>query len=215
MARSPKTPKFKAFNSYPNCYGPNQDEPREIWDWLDDSRPLVLEIGCGKAELSLELAKRHPAKNFIGIDLKADRLYAAASTAIDEGLTNMAFIQTDTRRLSDYLDDGSVTAIWLTFPDPYPKDRQAKHRLSGGQFLPLYHKLLRDKGRLHFKTDSLQLFDWSLDELETQKKLFKVDFKTDNLHAEASHEDAKVITFYEQQFLDKGLKTCYLVAKKV
>lgn len=215
MARSPKTPKFKAFNSYPNCFGPKQDEDRRWQEYLDDTKPLILEIGCGKAELSIELARKNPAKNYIGIDLKADRLYVAASYAIENEIDNIAFIQMHVQNALDYFALQSIDEIWLTFPDPYRKDRQAKHRMTGRNFLKLYHDLLKPRGVLNFKTDNKTLFEWSLDELKSQSKLFKLKFCTNDLHAEKDYDDAKIITTYESRYLSGGIKTNYFKALKI
>jgi tRNA (guanine-N7-)-methyltransferase len=136
-----------------------------------------------------------------------------ASTALEEGLTNIAFIQADTKQLIDVFKEGSVDEIWLTFPDPYPKDRQAKHRMTGQNFVKLYHKLLKPGGIFHFKTDDRQLFAWSLGELATDR-LLELNFQTDSLHDEAGHDEAKILTFYEKRFLAEGLKTNYLRATK-
>lgn len=211
MARTAKTPRYNAFNSYVNCFGEktqNQDRWRE---YLDDAKPLFLELGCGRAEVTLANARWHPEANFIGVDLKADRLWRPAKTSLEEKLTNTAFIQDNILNIEQYFNEAEVDGIWITFPDPFPKDRQIKHRMFNRNFLDIYKKLLKKEGSIRFKTDNDALFEWVLEYLGEQKDVV-IDHIEKDLHASDLSEELKTETTYEKKFRAIGLQTKYLAA---
>ncbi len=210
MARTAKTPKYDEFAKFSNTYVFDEESKRA--DYFPNERPLILELGCGKAEPTLEFAKKYPKKNFIGIDLKADRLWRPAKTTLAEGLNNVVFIKMHMRFLDKAFAKQSVKEIWLTFSDPYPKDRQAKHRMTHPIFLNLYKKILEPGGKMYFKTDDRDLFEWSIAQFAHDSEITIEDVLLD-LHSDKSvNEDAKVITYYEQKFIDEGkkIKFCQL-----
>lgn len=207
MARRAKTPKYEEFDSFPNTYVFYEDT--ECHQYFTDSKPLTLELGCGKAEPSMEFAKKYPDKNFIGVDIKGDRLWRPAKNALAEGLENVVFLKMHMRFLDKAFRENSVDEIWLTFSDPFPKDRQAKHRLTHPKFLEMYKKILKPGGTIHFKTDDSNLFQWSLENFveDEDMNLGLVSF---DLHEDDNApEDAKVKTFYEAKFLKQGKKIKY------
>jgi tRNA (guanine-N7-)-methyltransferase len=163
ITRRRKKWKFAHFNAYPNCFSfdKNEDLIIKIKEYLPKNRPIVLELAAGTAQFSLELAKRHPDQNFIAIDIKSDRLYTSAKRALEEGIANIAFVRMPISKIGEVFKEKSVDIIWLTFPDPYPRKRSAKHRLSHPSFLQYYRKILMSTGKLYFKTDNRDLFLWS------------------------------------------------------
>ncbi|PLS82070.1 tRNA (guanosine(46)-N7)-methyltransferase TrmB, partial [Candidatus Saccharibacteria bacterium] len=151
----------------------------------------------------LELARRHPEKRFVAIDVKADRLYAGARDAIKEGIANIIFIRSHVSQLETIIPNQSLNEVWVTFSDPYPKGRQAKHRLTHPHFLAIYQQLLVPEGLMHFKTDNLGLFHWSLEQfIAKQLQLSNLTF---DLHQSNSPDEYKIMTTYERRFVAEGL----------
>jgi len=206
ITRKRKKWKFAHFDSYKNCFAFGRDEDgaklrKLLTNYFSGSwgqRPLVLELAAGNAQFSLELARRNPDKNFIAIDIKSDRLYTSARRALEEGLENIAFVRMHMNDLGRLFIEKSVNEIWLTFPDPYPKKRDAKHRLSDKLFLQQYRKILKDTGSLRFKTDNRDLFLWSLEQFVAEK--WQITELTFDLHESSLAEEYRIMTYYEQKF---------------
>jgi len=207
VARTPKTPKYEEFKKFTNTFEFGEDSKRV--DYFSDKKPLVLELGCGKAEPTLAFAKKYPNKNFAGIDLKADRLWRPAKTALSERLENVVFIKMHMRFLNEAFKKNSIDEIWLTFSDPYPKERQAKHRLTHPSFLALYKKVIKPGGKIYFKTDDRALFDWSIAQFAHDPEIVIEDISFDLHRDEGVTEDAKIVTYYESRFIEEGLKINY------
>lgn len=209
MARVAKTPLYEGFNSAVNCFG---EKTTNKWDWkkyFGDTKPLYLELGCGKAEVTLALARLYPKNNYFGIDLKADRLWRPAKQSLAEGLANTAFMQTNILAIEQYFAPKSINGIWITFPDPFPKKRQAKHRMINRNFLDIYKKLLINDGVVRFKTDNQALFFWAIELLVAQKDV-QLDTLLFDLHAAEVPNEFKAITTYEQKFMEKGQPIYYV-----
>ncbi len=194
MARTSKIPRYEAFNKADNAYGPRAQDPKLWRTKLDQEIPLNLELGCGKAEVSLALAQKYSEENFIGVDLKADRLWKASVIAKDLQLDNVAFIQADILTLDEFIRPDTVKMIWLTHPDPYPKDRHAKHRMLNRNFLDQYKKALQTDGFVRFKTDNANLFAWAKEILGEQ----------------SDDEDLVIETNFTKKYRDKGVPIKYL-----
>lgn len=209
IIRKRKKWKFAHFSSYENCFELNQGADAELLksklrNFLPKGKPLVLELAAGSGQFAFELARRHPEQNFIAVDIKSDRLYTGAKQALETGQTNIAFLRLQMHGLSEVFDRGSVEEIWLTFPDPFPKKRSAKHRLTYRQFLKIYRGLLTKKGTLKFKTDNRQLFLWSLEQFVGQK--WRINELSFDLHESDLPDDYKIPTVYERKFIDLGEK---------
>ena len=211
MSRVAKLPQYAAFNDLANCYGRFQSHQQRLDDWLGDQQ-LMLEVGAGKADLSLTFAKNNPDWQVIALDRKSDRLFKAARAT---KLTNLAFLQTDLGNLDDLVDfTGRVDLLWLTFPDPYPKKRDIKHRLSQPAFMAIYHKLLVSGGLLRLKTDHHQLFEYSQQVIEADPQ-FSIAKRSLNLHQELDlPQDATTLTTYEKQFLADKKPIYYLEVRQ-
>ncbi|HPV56712.1 MAG TPA: tRNA (guanosine(46)-N7)-methyltransferase TrmB, partial [Tenuifilaceae bacterium] len=126
-------------------------------DYFKNSNPIVLELGCGKGEYSVGLAKMFPEKNFIGADIKGARLWRGAKTAVEEKMSNVAFIRTRIEHIASFFAPEEVDEIWVTFPDPQPREKKSKKRLTSSRFLNHYAKFLKPNGIVHLKTDSQAL----------------------------------------------------------
>lgn len=209
MARR-KEMKKAAYRELPNCFA-QPDHLAGKWDTVfGNDHPITFELGCGKAAFSYEMARRHPERNFVGVDLKMDRMWKPATQALDEGLTNLAFLFSHLMQLPDKIAPSEADELWITFPDPYPKNKQAKHRMLNPPFLRQYQRVLRPEGHIHYKTDNLELFHFSL-EVFVREGTLRFHELTFDLHAdERIHPDVKIQTDYERQFIEMGKPINYV-----
>jgi tRNA (guanine-N7-)-methyltransferase len=180
-------------------------------EFFGNDHPITLELGCGKGEYAVGLARRFPERNFIGIDIKGARMYTGAKQARDEGLTNVAFVRTNIELIEHFFAHGEVAEIWITFPDP--QMRKERKRLTGTRFLELYRRLLTPGGRIRLKTDSPFLYTYT--SLVTAHNHLPVEASTDDLYSAPESTDLpealrSIRTFYEQQWLDRGLSIKYI-----
>lgn len=176
-------------------------------DYFHNSGPIVLELGCGKGEYTVGLARRYPDKNFIGIDIKGARMHTGACAARDEGLANAAFIRTNIELLDSFFAPGEVSEIWITFPDPQMK--KVRKRLTSTTFLNLYRKVLRPGGMIRLKTDSPFLYTYT--RLLTQLNGLTPETDTDDLYNSGIDDDIlQIRTYYERQWLARGLTIKYI-----
>jgi tRNA (guanine-N7-)-methyltransferase len=174
-----------------------------------NSNPIVLELGCGKGEYTIGLARQFPGKNFIGIDIKGARLWRGAKTAMEQQMPNVAFVRTRIEIINSFFAENEVDEVWLTFPDPQPRQAKALKRLSSSRFLSKYRGFLRPGGVVHLKTDSLGLHRYTR-ALAEQNGL-TIHACTENLYETmATDPILSIKTFYEQQFLGKGMPITYI-----
>ncbi|WP_139921988.1 tRNA (guanosine(46)-N7)-methyltransferase TrmB [Hymenobacter sp. DG01] len=135
-------------------------------EFFRNPNPITLEVGCGKGEYTVGLAERYPERNFLGLDIKGERIWRGSTRAESLGLTNVGFLRTRAHDLLTHFALGELHEIWITFPDPRPRDRDIKRRLTAPRFLDLYQQVLRPGGLVHLKTDNEGLFDFSLETLQ-------------------------------------------------
>jgi tRNA (guanine-N7-)-methyltransferase len=171
--------------------------------------PLILELGCGKGEYTVGLARHYPQKNFIGLDIKGARMWSGAKSAQVEGLTNVAFLRTRIDFINSFFAHNEVDEIWITFPDPQAKQRRQKKRLSGARFLNMYRAFLKDGGRIHLKTDNLELYEDTL-RLALYNDLDVEQNSADVYSEDWNDERVTIQTYYEKSFLAEGIKIKYL-----
>ncbi len=184
--------------------------------YFKNNHDLVVELGCGKGEYSNGLARFFPKKNFLGVDIKGDRLVAGGMVAEKEGLNNVAFLRIPLSRMEDFFEEEEIDEIWITFPDPRPKDRDEKKRLTNPYFLEKYGKLLKKGGVLHLKTDSESLFEYSLEILEGLKLDWRIEKLTRDLYQSPYLNDHYGIkTRFEGIFSEKGYSIKYLSITKI
>lgn len=180
------------------------------------AQPITLELGCGKGEYAIALGQRYPDRNFVGVDVKGARLWRGARTVEDEGIDNVAFLRIKIEFVHHFFAPGEVEEIWLTFSDPQPKDKKETKRLSGKHFLKRYARFLKPGGLIHLKTDSVFLYQATLETIADGGH--KIHFDTANLYGEGIHrlesddmrELLQVKTFYEQMFLRQHMPIHYL-----
>ena len=154
--------RFEAIKHFPNVLEYPKDMPGKWTEFFKNNGAITLELACGKGEYAVGLGKMHPNANYIGIDIKGNRIWRGAKTALDEGLTNVAFIRSHIDKITDYFNKGEISEIWITFPDPQLRGSRAKKRLTHPRFLRLYQKILQKGGLVHLKTDSPDLYQFTL-----------------------------------------------------
>lgn len=204
ISRKRKKYRFALFANSPLCF--------EHAGWDSTWRPDIVEVGAGTGLFAVGMAEQFPDKKIAAIDVKADRLQKGARLAAEKGLTNVRFLRTRADLLPEAVMQGSVEAVWVTFPDPFPRTRSAKRRLTHPKFLALYAHALRPGGSLCFKTDSHALFTWSLEQLVNERwQLRELSF---DLHAASFAAVYKIQTTYEQRFLGHGLPIHFVRADK-
>ncbi len=178
-------------------------------DFFKNDHPLVLELACGKGEYALGLGKMHPEKNYIGIDLKGNRIWVGAKKALQESMTNIAFIRSHIDKITDYFWPGEVSEIWITFPDPQLRMSRAKKRLTHPKFLRLYKQFLAQDGLIHLKTDSPVLYEFTKKVIEINK-LETVEDLSDLASFNNLKEELKIQTHYEALDISGSHKIFYL-----
>jgi len=170
---------------------------------------LVLELGCGKGEYTVALARKYPAKNFIGVDIKGARIWVGATDALQNHLTNVAFLRTRIEFIRSCFEQGELSEIWITFPDPQPQQSRENKRLTSERFLRSYREILQPEGIIHLKTDSESLFDFTCKIVESNH--FRVLACTNDLYNSGYVDDIlSVQTHYEKLFMNKGFTIKYL-----
>jgi tRNA (guanine-N7-)-methyltransferase len=182
-------------------------------EFFRDQQPITIELACGRGEYTLGLARLFPDRNFIGVDIKGDRLWKGSSLAIQEGLTNVGFLRTFIHDLNNYFDIDEIDEIWLTFPDPRPKEREEKRRLTSKRFIESYKDILKPDGWFKFKTDNTELFDYTLAELAKRSDIDSLVYTYDLSDSEMLADHFDIRTRYEQLFVEKGEKVKYLKFK--
>ncbi|HKL39062.1 MAG TPA: tRNA (guanosine(46)-N7)-methyltransferase TrmB [Cryomorphaceae bacterium] len=183
--------------------------------FFGNDNPITVELGCGKGEYTLALARKYPERNFIGMDVKGARIWRGSKTAEEEGLPNVAFVRTKIEFINFVFEFNEVSEIWLTFSDPQVKDKKGTKRLSGWAFLKRYGKLLKKDGLIHVKTDSQIFYDSTLETIEEGgHQLLKANAdiygKGWNEFNEEEQEILAVKTFYEKKWLAIGKTIKYL-----
>lgn len=172
-----------------------------------NDRPVVLELGCGKGEYTVGLARLFPDKNFIGVDIKGARMWSGAKESLESGLGNVAFLRTSIELIGSFFAPGEVSEIWLTFPDPQMK--KVNKRLTSTRFMRLYRQILTEEGVIHLKTDSRFLYTYTCEMVKANR--YPVQYSTDDLYAsDADDPVLSIRTYYEQQWLDRGLNIQYI-----
>lgn len=200
-------------HQYPFARLQNEGFPlRGRWheEFFHNDNPIVLELGCGKGEYTVGLARRRPDVNYIGIDIKGARMWTGACMARNENLTNVSFIRTDIELIPHFFAPGEVSEIWITFPDPQMK--KVRKRLTGTRFMELYRKVLRPDGLIHLKTDSPFLYTYT--RLMTALNHLPVVTDCADVHSDpvlSQDEILRIRTHYEQQWIERGLAIKYLL----
>ena len=216
MAKN-KLKKFDDLKGYQNVFEPKIDHLKKSnsfkgkWNesFFQNTNPIVLELGCGKGEYSVGLAKKYPNINFIGVDVKGARIWQGATQALDQGLKNVCFLRTRIEFIECFFEANEVDQIWITFPDPQIKKKRAKNRLTHPIFLERYRQFLNLNGQIHLKTDSQFLHGYTLGIIEGNNHVLE-DADHDVYNAKVKRENLHIKTHYEKLFLAKGMEITYL-----
>lgn len=210
-----KLQKFAEMKTFPNVFQypysvassvPFDMKGRWKQDYFHNDRPIILELGCGKGEYTVGLARQCPDINFIGVDIKGARMYTGAKEALDDGLANVAFLRTNIEIIDRFFGDNEVEALWLTFSDPQMKN--PRKRLSSSYFLERYRHFLVDNGVINLKTDSNFLFTYT--SLLVEKNNLPLIYKSNNIHSaqplpDALRQPLEIQTYYERQWMERGI----------
>lgn len=172
--------------------------------------PITLEIACGKGEYTVGLAERFPERNYIGVDIKGARLHKGAKDALAMNLNNAAFLRTKVELLPIFFAEGEIDEIWITFSDPFPKDRHEKHRLTAPNFLEIYRKICKPRATIHLKHDDPNFFEYTLSVLDQEN--IKPNIVERDIHNEGSAFSylTEIVTHYEKMHLQDGRRINYL-----
>ena len=213
-----KLAKFEDMASYENVlqypYSVVEHVPFEMqghWreQYFHNQNPIVLELGCGKGEYTVELAKLYPETNFIGVDIKGARMWTGATQALKEGLKNVAFLRTNIEIIERFFSEDEVQEIWLTFSDPQMKN--PRKRLTSTYFMERYRKFLIDGGIIHLKTDSNFLFTYTTYMVEHNH--LPIEYRTEDLYGQSSIFNSQLLTiqtYYESMWIARGLNIKYM-----
>ena len=214
-----KREKFAEFESFQNCItlfweNLNKGFPlKGKWhkEHFKNQKPIVLELGCGKGEYTIGLAQKHPEKNFIGVDIKGNRIWTGAKQATESKMENVAFIRTKIDFIDYCFEENEVDDIWITFPDPQPQSPRAKQRLTHKLFLDRYKKFLKKGGLVHLKTDSTSLYEFTLEVIAENK--LSILWHTNDLYKNCPSDRQELVnikTHYETLFTAKGEDIKYI-----
>ena len=182
--------------------------PKKNWnEWaFKKQQTIVLELGCGYGEYVVNMARRYPEKNFVGVDVKAERMYIGLRDVNQRGMENASFLRAPIQFLPDFFSEGEVDELWITFPDPFFKDKKHRRRLTSAYFLGVYRKFLKNGGIINFKTDSDLLWEYTEEVFAKQGESVEILYKTDDLYNdESAHEEWLIPTRYEKKFREIGV----------
>lgn len=178
-------------------------------DFFHNNHPLILELGCGKGEYTVEMARRNPDKNYIGIDIKGARMWRGLKTTQEENLKNVAFVRTRIELSEYYFGEKEVDGLWITFPDPQIKAKRERKRLTSPRFLKRYAKFLTPDAVIRLKTDALLLYDYTREVIEADHHIL-LEANEDIYHSGIDNELTQIQTFYEKKWLEHGTPIRYL-----
>jgi tRNA (guanine-N7-)-methyltransferase len=218
MSKKKKLARFAENETFPNMFQVNYEQLTQhpfplkgSWrsQFFGNDNPIVLELGCGKGEYTIGLARKYPGKNFIGMDIKGARMWKGCKTSQTDHMTNVAFIRTKIEFLPHFFEQNEVDEIWITFPDPQPRSSREKKRLTSPQFLRRYRDVIRQNGVIHLKTDDDDLFSYTQDVIQLEN--LKIIHNSGNVHNDPEMaEVAGIRTYYENIWLSKGLTIKYI-----
>jgi tRNA (guanine-N7-)-methyltransferase len=200
--------RFEAIKSFPNVLQYPEGMPGHWPAFFKNTHPLTLELACGKGEYTVGLAKMYPDRNFLGVDIKGNRIYIGAKTCLEDDIPNAAFLRTQIDKLPAYFGPNEVAEIWLTFPDPQLRKSRATRRLTHPKFIRLYQQILMPGGRIHLKTDSPVLYHFTKWVAEMYHLSILED--TVDIHAVPMKEELRIKTHYESLDIAQSRHIHYL-----
>ena len=204
-----KLERFAAIKTYSNVLEYPQGMAGQWHQHFGNHHPVTLELACGKGEYAVGLGRLYPERNFIGVDVKGNRLWRGATTALQDGLSNVAFLRTQIEQIGQYFAPGEVAEIWITFPDPQLRASKAKKRLTHPRFLRYYQQFLQPNGTINLKTDIPDLFDFTKLVINLYELELLVEY--DDAYSLANiPQDLRIQTYYESLDIAKSNKIHYL-----
>lgn len=216
MGSKNKLKRFKENEAFENVIQPTREEIQTGFslkgNWkshFKNENPIVLELGCGKGEYTIGLAKQNPEKNYIGIDIKGARLWRGAKIATEENLENVSFLRTQIELVDELFGANEVSEIWITFPDPQIKYKRTKHRMTNKEFLNKYKTILKPDGIVNLKTDSEFMHGYTLGILQGLD--LEILYANHDVYKNegSPKEVLEIQTFYENQYLEKAKPITY------
>ncbi|MBK43021.1 MAG: tRNA (guanosine(46)-N7)-methyltransferase TrmB [Flavobacteriaceae bacterium] len=222
MGSKNKLIRFKENETFPHVLQPSREELIDCkfplkYNWnsrfFKNNNPIIVEVGCGKGEYTVGLAKSNPNRNYIGIDIKGARFWKGAKIVENEKLDNVVFIRTQVELIDKVFGRNEVDEIWITFPDPQIKYKRTKHRLTNMTFLKKYKCILKKQGVVHLKTDSGFLHGYTIGILHALED--EIQYSNNDIYKQAGSpsEVTNIKTFYEKIYLDQGKPITYLKFK--
>ena len=210
-----KLERFKIIEERENVVEPTKPLYNSIkgkWNeaHFKNSNPITVELACGRGEYTVGLAKIFPNRNYIGVDIKGERIWKGSTWAVEEKLSNVAFLRTQILMIESFFSEKEVNEIWLTFPDPRPRKRDIKRRLTSPRFMEMYKKLVQPGGYVRLKTDNTKLYEYTLEEMQTRSDIADLRFTDDLYNSDLRPECFDIKTRYEMEFAAKGEKIKYL-----
>jgi len=225
MGKKNKLKKFEDLHLFPNVYENfdftdpslyiSAEETVDIkgrWssDHFGNNAPITLELACGGGEYTVALAQKYPNRNFIGVDIKGARIWKGASQALYGNLVNAAFLRCRIEKVMDFIGNGEISEIWITFPDPFLKKSQENRRLTSPVFLQRYLQFLKDGAVVHLKTDDDTLYEYTLSVVRTFKGAQLLKSSADIYNGDLPAEELEFKTYYEKMHLTKGKSIKYV-----
>ncbi len=221
MAGRRKLEKFAEVNSFPNVLENKDPQAKNLFispdktidlkgswnqDFFKNSNPIVLELACGYGEYAVEMARQNPDKNYIGIDVKGNRIWRGAKTGLEENLDNLGFLRSRIEIIDAFFAPDEIDTIWITFPDPFLKKGKENRRLTAPYFLDVYRSIIRPDGDLYLKTDSRELYDFTLEVFEEEGDRVEIIHRSEDIYAEPSlyRPELAIKTRYEKIHSDLG-----------
>jgi len=210
-----KLERFKIIEERTNVIEPTKPIYKTIkGKWRDEhfknDKPITIELACGRGEYSVGLGRLFPERNFIGVDVKGERIWKGSTVAVEENLTNVAFLRTHILLIENFFEAGEIDEVWLTFPDPRPTKRDIKRRLTSSRFMEMYKRLLKPGGYVRLKTDNTILYEYTLEEAQNRTDISDLKFTNDVYASELRPECFDIKTRYEEAFAAKGETIKYL-----
>jgi len=201
--------RFAAIETFGNVLQRPKSMADNWYQYFKNDNPITLELACGKGEYSVGLGEMHSDRNFVGVDIKGNRIYIGAKRAVEKGLGNVAFLRAQIDMITEYFGKQEVSEIWIIFPDPFLREGKAKKRLTHARFLKLYQQILVPGGRIHLKTDSRELYEFTHEVIKEQNCPIIEDIE--DIYAKGKAEGALAIqTHYEGLHLADGRTIFYL-----
>lgn len=179
-------------------------------DYFRNDNPITVELACGRGEYAIGLGALFPERNFIGVDIKGERIWKGSTLALEQNLGNVAFLRTPILLIENFFKAGEIDEVWITFPDPRPRKRDIKRRLTSPRYLEIYKRITKPGSYFRFKTDNTALFDYTLQEVQSRNDINDLKYTDDLYASEYRAECFDIRTKYEEQFASKGETIKYL-----